>query len=157
MTSVFCRNSSITHEHKIFPPPSSPCMCPLILQHSCCVLLLRLYFSMDSTLEHKLVASWCAYTELRRLQCVSKTWNNVETPYDVLEHCIWVIAAGYGRRFRSCVWEHVAECHEDTGADLQCQCRLCREFLRVDRDRPLPWCHGQISVNACIEVKDDTL
>ena len=30
---------------------------------------------------------------------MSTTWSHVETPYEVLEHLIWEIAAGYGRRF----------------------------------------------------------
>ena len=49
---------------------------------------------MDSTAVRKWVASWSTYTELESFRCVSTTWSHVETPYEVLEHLIWEIAAG---------------------------------------------------------------
>ena len=65
---------------------------------------------VDSTLVHKLVASWGTYTELLRFRIVSTAWSDVETPYEVLEHRIWEIAAGHERKFRSSVCQHVADC-----------------------------------------------
>ena len=78
---------------------------------------------LGTNLGGELVYAHRASDDLVRFEKLGAT---LKTPYEVLEHRILEIPAGYERMFRS----SVAECHDDTGAEPQCQCRLCRELLR---------------------------
>ena len=66
--------------------------------------------------------------------------------YEVLEHRIWEIAAGYERWFRSCVWQHLVGCRDVTSAE--CKFELASwSFLGRDvacgSGRCCQECHGR--------------
>ena len=70
---------------------------------------------------------------------MAQVWSRIATSYEVLQHRISEIAAGYEARFR----RREGVCHDDTGSSLLCQCFLRRAFM----------CQPPISMLSSIRVR----